>query len=372
MDEKQKHQKNKLMRHFEAVVGRAKLAILTEKTWGRLVPPLGVSSLFLSASWLGLWDVVPPHLRASGVGLFATALAATAVPLLATRWPSRREALSRLDANTGLPHRPATQFGDRLAAAQTQEQTADIWDAYRGRLEKTVGGFRAGAPDLHLTTKKDPYALRFAAAVLLVAASFAVANHTSTVENRIADAFDWQEKIPAATPTPVTAWVTPPGYTQQPVNIFSKSEAPQQTDRRDFTVPAGSTLTVNVYEDPQATVTVDGEAQDLKSTGTPLPGVTQHVYTLNGNANIYIQGRGHTSLTWRFNVTPDGAPSVAITGQPAVDPAKPGEHPGGPKLPYTVGDDYDGAALTQGQVTSPNTRVTGDPRQGGPTTFPLR
>jgi hypothetical protein len=27
--------------------------------------------------------------------------------------------------------------------------------------------------------------------------------------------------------------------------------------------------------------------------------------------------------------------------------------------------------LTQGQITSPNARVTGDPRQGKPTAFPL-
>ena len=64
MDSDKKSQQNKLKRDFEAVVGRAKLAILTEKTWTRLVPPLGVSGLFLSASWLGLWEAVPPHLVA--------------------------------------------------------------------------------------------------------------------------------------------------------------------------------------------------------------------------------------------------------------------------------------------------------------------
>src|SRR5260370_31560510 len=86
-------------------------------------------SLFLVASWAGLWLALPFIARAIGLGLFVVLALGALFPLLRFRWPSREEGLSRLDRGTGIRHRPATALTDTLA---TQDPVAlALWQAPR-------------------------------------------------------------------------------------------------------------------------------------------------------------------------------------------------------------------------------------------------
>ena len=62
----------------------------------------------------GLWLALPFPARAAGLALFAAAGVAVLWPLIRFRWPTRTEALGRLDRGTGIRHRPATALSEPL------------------------------------------------------------------------------------------------------------------------------------------------------------------------------------------------------------------------------------------------------------------
>src|ERR1700724_3854745 len=76
---------------------RAKYAIAWERSWPPLAGLFTVIALFLVVSWAGLWLALPFVARAVGLGLFAILALAAVFPLVKTRWPSREDALGRLD-----------------------------------------------------------------------------------------------------------------------------------------------------------------------------------------------------------------------------------------------------------------------------------
>src|SRR3569623_1801235 len=116
---------------FNGVVNRAKAALLWERLWPRLVPPLSVTGLFASASWLGAWSPLPPEARIAGVVAFAAALVASPFQ----RKPKSLnvtddDAVKRIDSLSGTPRREAEQFRDRLGAHSSAEDRA-IQDLHR-------------------------------------------------------------------------------------------------------------------------------------------------------------------------------------------------------------------------------------------------
>ena len=101
--------------HLERALARARWATFWERLWPPVAMILTAVGLFLAVSWLGLWLWLPPIGRIFVLVGFAALMAASCVPLLLVRFPSRADGLRRLDRNTGLIHRPATAIGDELA-----------------------------------------------------------------------------------------------------------------------------------------------------------------------------------------------------------------------------------------------------------------
>ena len=95
---------------------RAQYAIAWERAWPILARLLTVIGLFLVLSWAGLWLALPFVARVIGAGLFVLLALGALFPVLRFRWPSREEALGRLDRGTGIRHRPATALTDTLAS----------------------------------------------------------------------------------------------------------------------------------------------------------------------------------------------------------------------------------------------------------------
>src|ERR1700756_1324455 len=94
---------------------RARMAILWERLWPALASIATVVGLFLAVSWLGLWLWLPPIGRAIGLCVFFLLAGAATLPLVQVRWPSKIDALRRLDRFSLLPHRPATAIADKMA-----------------------------------------------------------------------------------------------------------------------------------------------------------------------------------------------------------------------------------------------------------------
>src|SRR4029077_15425740 len=217
---------------------RAKYAIAWERAWPGLARPLSVIGLFLVVSWAGLWLALPFVARVVGVALFVLLTLGALFPLARFRWPTREEALGRLDRGTGIRHRPATALTDTLATKDPIAQA--LWREQRERTLASIKRIRAGLPSPRLPIH-DPWALRALVVVMMVAAYFAAGDERAM---RIAAAFDWNGVLAPAN-VRVDAWVTPPVYTGKPPVILSAANKDAGgPDNAPLPVPAGSTLLV--------------------------------------------------------------------------------------------------------------------------------
>ena len=173
--------------------------------------------------------------------LFALLALGSLAPLIWFRWPSRNEALARLDRGTGIRHRPATALTDTLVSQDPVALT--LWRVQRERTLASIKNIKAGLPSPRLAIH-DPWALRALVVVLLVATAIAAGGDRRA---RIAAAFDWQGVIAVAN-VRLDAWVAPPPYTGRPPIILSGAinnpNAQPTLENNALQVPAGSTLVI--------------------------------------------------------------------------------------------------------------------------------
>jgi uncharacterized protein (TIGR02302 family) len=312
--------------HLTQALQRARLAIAWELGWPHLVRVLSVLGLFLVASWAGLWLALPFLARAIGLGLFALLTLAALFPLLKFRWPSREDALGRLDRGTGIRHRPATALTDTL---KSQDPVAlALWQAQRERTLASIKRIRAGLPSPRLPIH-DPWALRALVVVMLVA-SYVAAGDERTA--RLAAAFDWNGVLAPAN-VRVDAWVTPPLYTSKPPIILSAANKDAGTpDSGALPVPAGSTLIVR-SSGGSLDVVVGGGLTEAAPVGDAPKGTNERHFTIAGDGTAHVRAPSGQPL-WKFTATPDRAPTIAL----AKDPER--QARGSLQMSYKIEDDY--------------------------------
>ncbi|HSI41430.1 MAG TPA: TIGR02302 family protein [Xanthobacteraceae bacterium] len=357
-------------RQLSVAVRRARGAIMWERTWPALAAVGTAAGIFLIASWAGLWLVLPPIGRLIGVGLTGALLVVALLPALRIRSASRLEALGRLDRESRLPHRPATALADHLASRPDDPVAIALWRAHIGRMAEQMSRLRAGLPRPRLAAL-DPRAVRALVLLGLVATFFmAPGDHV----RRMSAAFDWSTSTPPA-PYRIDAWVTPPAYTgRAPVmlpGLRSDETAQAAPDAgvqaaaqtaSALTVPVGSELIVRVTGLDDTPVRIEGgiatapepeeaapaaqdapKAADAK-TGDAKTGQEQR-FVINAAGAAHLAGRGGETVSWRFEVVPDRAPTIAFTKDPQVAGRT------GLALAYKVDDDY-GVASAEAKFTA--------------------
>jgi uncharacterized protein (TIGR02302 family) len=314
-----------------ALAGLARRALMVERAWPPLVFALAVVILFLAASWAGTWQFAPRSIRIAGVILFALAAGAALSPLLRLRRPAARDALARLDRDSGASHRPASSLADTLANDHGDPATEALWAAHRARLERAVDAIRVARPSPRMA-ERDPYALRFGAAMLAFAAAVAAGPE---MYGRLASAFDWRgEAAQAAAAARIDAWIDPPPYAgRPPVVIDFKTPDPQT-----LTVPEDSVLVVR--GDPSVVATrVDGaiapsetpeqnpraltrgeasaKAQAPNAQAPNAP--TEKRWTIHGAGKATILRDGAPAASVVLAVIPAGKPTIALTEDPRAN-----------------------------------------------------
>lgn len=341
-------------RRLAGAMQRAWAALMWERVWPAIVAVSAAVGLFLIVSWLGLWLALPPYGRMIGLVLFAALLVVSLIPALRIRPPSSNEALSRLDRESHLPHRPATALSDHLATRPDDPVAAALWRAHITRMTAQLGSLRVGLPSPRLAAV-DRKAVR-ALILLGVVATFFMAPGDHL--RRMGAAFDWSVFSPPP-PYRIDAWVTPPGYTGRPPVMLPglRSQEPTQTAARvpddrvpqDFeatalTVPAGSELVVRLTGLKDAPLSVEGglappkpepasgsaaetgtatapapkpapEAANRSSpTGAPAGEERRYVIAADGSARI--AGPDGRSVAWHFRAQPDQPPTIELTKEP--------------------------------------------------------
>lgn len=306
---------------------RALYAIAWERAWPNLARLLTVVGLFLVVSWAGLWLALPFVARAIGLAIFAGIAIAALFPLVRFRWPSREEALSRLDHGSGIRHRPATTLTDTLTSQDPVSRA--LWQAQRERTLASLKRIRAGLPHPRLALH-DPWALRALVMVMLVATFFAAGDERAM---RLGAAFDWNGVL-APTNVRVDAWVTPPLYTGKPPVILSAAskEAAALPASGPLAVPASSTLIVR-SSGGSLDVAVSGGLKEVAPTEAAPKGTNEKHFTITGDGTAHVRAPSGQPQ-WAFAATPDRAPTIAL----AKDPER--QARGALQLSYKIEDDY--------------------------------
>src|SRR6185369_1867085 len=131
-------------RVFERKVRLGKWALLFEQLWTRAWLVLGLAGLFIGASLAGLWPKLPELPHKIVLGLFGLAFAAALVALARVRWPSRYNAIRRVEAVSCIKHRPASSYEDTLTLGAGDARTEAVWRVHRQRLAALLAKLRVG------------------------------------------------------------------------------------------------------------------------------------------------------------------------------------------------------------------------------------
>jgi uncharacterized protein (TIGR02302 family) len=305
---------------------RAQYAIAWERAWPVFARLLTVIGMFLVVSWAGLWLALPFIARVVGAALFVLLALGALFPILRFRWPSREEALSRLDRGTGIRHRPATALTDTLA---TNDPVAlALWKEQRERTLASIKRIRAGLPAPRLVIH-DPWALRALVVVMMVAAYVAAGDERAM---RIAAAFDWNGVLAPAN-IRVDAWVTPPVYTSKPPIILSAANKDASgPDSGPLSVPAGSTLLVRSSGGTIDVVVGGGVSETAPSEQAPK-GTNERHFKIAGDGTAHVRAPAGQPI-WKFAVLPDRPPTISL----AKDPER--QARGSLQMSYKIEDDY--------------------------------
>jgi uncharacterized protein (TIGR02302 family) len=356
-----------LNRAFEAKIRKARWAVVAEQAWLRVWVLFAIAAVFFLLSVAGVWALLGPAVHKIVLGLFAASLIAWLAYLFQIRFPSRDDAIRRIEQVSGIPHRPATSYEDTLTASATDPSTQAIWSAHRQRMADLIKKLRPGRPAPR-TYRFDPFALR-ALSILAVVLGISFAGRGSL--ESLADAFRFEDRNTAANHR-LDAWLTPPAYTGRPPLMLVDGSAPNgaapiaavsETNTQPLEVPEKSVLIVRSSGTGQRGIALEvwpaGAKQPLppikpEEGAKPAAGVTEVRTEITSSGTIKATSDGNVLATWPIAMIPDNAPGIALTKNPERTSK------GALKLTYFVQDDY-GVASAEVKFTRAKNKDDGDP-----------
>lgn len=330
---------------LKTTIWRARLALYWERLWAAAYPLVMVLALFAIAILTGLLSALPDLARYAALGAFVIAFLWSLRPLFRLAIPARGEALRRIETASALDHRPVSASEDR--PANPSPASSAIWDEHVTRQLARLKHLRAGTPRSDLKWR-DPYALRLAALLGVLAAAFLyrgdpVSNFADAVRIKPAE---------AQVALSLDAWVRPPAYTAKPPLLLTSEALKERLQRdKELLVPEGSLLVLRLSgaEKPKLAFfdLIGGEElTDLKpKTGTESGTFTAQV-RLDRPAEVRVYDDTSELAQWRLSVIPDVPPKVAFTADPQAEAS------GALAVDWKASDDYGVASVTAKVVLS--------------------
>jgi len=337
----------------------ARLALFWEQAWPALWPAAGSLGMFIALSLAGIWQLIEGWYHLTGLALFAiVTLALLWRGLRTLHIPDRNEGRGRLEAASGLDHRPLAALSDTLASGRHDGQTRALWQAYRRRVLKSLSVVRIGWPQTKLAAR-DPRGLRAIVVLALFVGGMAAGSDAPT---RMLAAFT-PNLLGEVPPARLEAWITPPAYTARPPILLS-TPTPQKPDDPArppakpamkpamkpawVAVPAGSTLFARLHG--------GRGAPTLQYARTPAAFEAVDVH--NHQINQILTKSGLVSVVqnkaalaaWQIGVTPDNAPVAAFADLPTPTARL------ALKIAYLATDDYGVTGLSI-EIQGPNADI---------------
>jgi uncharacterized protein (TIGR02302 family) len=330
---------------LERTIRLARLALIWEAAWSAVFPALLVLAVLAIAVFSGLLAALPDLARFTALGFFALALLWSLRPIISLRLPSRTAALRRVELASQLDHRPISAITDRLAAEFGAAQSRSIWDEHILRQLARLARLKAGVPESALK-RLDPYALRLAAGLGLIAVIFL---HRGDPAANLADALRVAPAQAQATMS-LDAWIRPPAYTaKSPVMLTSPAIVEKLKRDGEVVVPENSDLVLRLagarnpriaYYEPIAGPDSGQELKDQRSSVKTDGGTFQVEARLARPVHVRVSDDSGTIADWRIALVPDAPPSIAFTSDPASEPN------GALQLAWKAKDDYGIAGIT--------------------------
>jgi uncharacterized protein (TIGR02302 family) len=331
---------------FARKVRASRWALYFERLWPRLWLILGLAGLFLIVSLLGLWTVLPFGLHVAVLGAFGLAALAALVFTARTHFPTHDEAVRRIERVSGVPHRPASSYEDTITANADDPRTNAIWQAHRARLAAALARLRVGKPHPR-ADRADPIALRALLILGVVALAALVGDGAA---DRMASAFRF-DRMAALAEARLDAWVTPPSYTGRPPLMLadgSRGPAAAAVEEKLVEVPERSMLIVRTSGRGLGTLSLEVMSEGATETEIVEPQepeagknaaragaeISEMRFELKKSAEVRVLASGAELARWAFYVTPDEAPKIALTKEPART------RRGSLRLDYSMEDDY--------------------------------
>ncbi len=282
-------------------------------------PALSILLLALSALLFGLHDAFASAVvQGAGALVLLALMVALGHGLRVFRWPSRQEALERLDAT--LPGRPITSLLDRQAVGAGDPASEEIWRAHLERMAERARRARPASPALRLA-ERDPYALRYVALLAFVMALvFGSAARLSSVTSLVpgtggagyAAAASWE------------GWIEPPAFTGKPSIYLGDVRAGA------LAVPVGSEVTLRLYGET-GLLEVRETVSAASAEGSEETGPARR-FRVARSGVIAVEGPG--GREWQITALPDAPPAIALSAEPQ-------RRVGGEmRLSFEASDDY--------------------------------
>lgn len=338
-------------RKFNRKIRWSRRAIYIERLWPRLWAMISVAGLFVLASFLGLWPMLSELGHTAVLSAFGVAGAIALVFAMMTRWPTREEAVHRLEQLAGVRHRPASTYSDTLSSAPADGTTATIWNAHRERLKQDLEKLQV-TPPVPRTDKSDRFALRVVLTAVLVAGFVFVGD---AAKDRLWAAFH-AGTIDQIRGLRLDAWVTPPPYTRRPPILVADgaiaTEGLEPKEQSAVEIPENSAIVVRMggkpevalaleYLDAQGNIIGEPVAEEDEA-GSATVNQVKGVIGL-GVSGVRVTANGAPLASWSFSVIADQAPTIKFTKE--IEKSRRGSM----KLFYAITDDY-GIATAEAKI----------------------
>ncbi len=290
-----------------------RLALAWERAWPLLWPPLAIIGFYVAIALANGFAALPVFLHwlvalaaLGGIGWYAWQAYET------FEWPTRRDALRRLETRSGLAHRPLSSLEDGRAHFPGGREAGEaLWERHLARVRAASARARTAPPSPQVA-RNDPLALRMAVLLLLGAALVYAGSEGPT---RLAANLVPGGALSADESIAYDAWLTPPAYTGEPPLFLNTVEGEQGTEAAPLRLPENSVVTARIYGAARGEIRHGGERVPLEAADG---GVREAEFTLTESGPLAIAANGRELAGFVVELIPDRPPEIHFTDGNAI------------------------------------------------------
>ena len=331
-------------RRVDGKIALARAAIGAERLWTASLWPLLIAMSFAALLFSGVLPVLPAIVRLGLAAVFGLGFLWSLLAFRGLAWPSRFEAMRRVEQTSTLAHRPVSGLSDRRAGDDGDDVQQLIWEEHKLRQLRQVADVKAGPPR-SAWPKLDGRALRLPVGLALLAS---LVLGQGDLRGNVADSLKIAPPAQAAALV-LDAWLKPPAYTAKPpVLLTSPAMRERLKTEPEITAPENSVLALRVSNGATPSVALfelmpngaaGAEVKDMDVKARTENGGFQSEIKLSRPVVVRVINDGETIAEWPVALIPDAPPTIAITEQPS------GDSSGTLTVKWKTADDYGVTAI---------------------------